>query len=91
VSRYPIYRDAAAQALFPEERVKDAYYYSLTKGERIRGKQLSAGNLADLAKEAKANLEDGYLPPDRFQRVCDFCEFDLVCHRGPRLDRKGEA
>jgi CRISPR/Cas system-associated exonuclease Cas4 (RecB family) len=78
------------QKLFPEEQVKDAYYYSLTKGERIRGKRLSAGELADLAEGAKASLEDGYLLPDRLQRDCAFCDFDLVCRRGPRLDRKGE-
>jgi CRISPR/Cas system-associated exonuclease Cas4 (RecB family) len=35
-------------------------------------------------------LEDGRLPPDVLQRVCAFCEFDLVCRRGPRLDRKGK-
>src|SRR5215204_7101725 len=84
----PIYREAAAPALFGEEHVKDAYYYSLTKGERIRGKPLATNELADVAEEARANLEDGYLPPDRLQRVCANCEFDLVCRRGPRLDRK---
>lgn len=86
----PIYREAAAPVLFPEEPVKDAYYYSLTKAKRIQGKQLSANALADVAEEAKANLEDGYLPPDILQTSCDFCDFDLVCRRGPRLDRKGE-
>jgi len=34
------------------------------------------------------SLEEGRLPPDVPQRVCAFCEFDLVCRRGPRLDRK---
>ncbi len=85
----PIYREAAAPVLFPGEHVRDAYYYSLTKAERIRGKSLSTGELADIAEEARVNLEDGYLPPDRLQRVCAFCEFDLVCRRGPRLGRKG--
>ena len=87
----PIYREAAAQALFPGERVKDAYYYSLTKAERIRGRPPSANELADIAEGARTNLEDGYLPPDRLQRACAFCDFDLVCRQGPRLGRKGEG
>jgi RecB family exonuclease len=85
----PIYREAAAPELFPGERVRDAYYYSLTKAERIRGKQLSVDELDNIAEEVRVNLEEGYLPPDRLQRVCAFCEFDLVCRRGPRLGRKG--
>jgi RecB family exonuclease len=85
----PIYREAAAPVLFPGERVRDAFYYSLTKGERIRGRPPGANELDDVAEGARANLEDGYLPPDRLQRACAFCEFDLVCRRGPRLDRKG--
>lgn len=52
----PIYREATAPVLFPKEQVKDAYYYSLNNAERIRGKQLSANALANVAEEAKANL-----------------------------------
>ncbi|MDP9474454.1 MAG: PD-(D/E)XK nuclease family protein [Actinomycetota bacterium] len=85
----PIYREAAAKALFPGERVKDAYYYSLAKAERIRGRPPSANELADVAEEARASLEDGHLPPDVLQRACAFCDFDLVCRRGPRLGHKG--
>ncbi len=86
----PIYREAAAQALFPGERVRDAYYYSLTKAERIRVRAPGANELADIAEGVRVNLEDGHLPPDRLQRACAFCDFDLVCRRGPRLGRKVE-
>ena len=68
--------------------MRDAYYYSLRRAERIRAKQLDLGVLDSLAEGMRSNLEAGYLPPDRLQRFCAFCEFDLVCRRGLRLDRK---
>ncbi len=83
-----VYREAAAPALFPGEPVQDAYYYSLRRAERIKAKEPSAEALESMAEEMKTNLEGGRLPPDVLQRVCSFCEFDLVCRRGPRLDRK---
>ncbi len=86
-----VYREAAAPSLFPGEPVRDAYYYSLSKAERIKAKGPDAAALEGMANEIRANLDAGYLPPDVLQRVCSFCEFDLVCRRGPRLDRKGAA
>ena len=83
-----VYREAAAEALFPGEQVRDAYYYSLRKAERIRAKEPSAEALGELAQGIRGALEGGHLPPDVLQRACAFCEFDLVCRRGPRLDRK---
>jgi RecB family exonuclease len=83
-----VYREAAAPALFPGEPVRDAYYYSLRRAERIKAKEPSAEVLESMAEGMKTNLEGGRLPPDVLQRVCSFCEFDLVCRRGPRLDRK---
>src|SRR5215207_7974466 len=83
-----VYREAAAPALFPGEPVQDAYYYSLRRAERIKAKEPSAEALESMAEGMKTNLEEGRLPPDVLQRVCSFCEFDLVCRRGPRLDRK---
>ncbi len=83
-----VYREAAAPALFPGEPVKDAYYYSLSKAERIKAKEPDADALEGLAEEIRESLDAGHLPPDVLQRTCAFCEFDLVCRRGPRLDRK---
>ena len=84
-----VYREAAAPALFPEEPVRDAYYYSLRRAERIKAKEPSSEVLESVAEEMWTNLEEGHLPPDVLQRACAFCEFDLVCRRGPRLERKG--
>ena len=86
-----VYREAAAAALFPGEPVRDAYYYSLRRAERIKAKEPGAEALAGMAEEISTNLEEGRLPPDVLQRPCAFCEFDLVCRRGPRLDRKEEV
>ncbi|MGH3148372.1 MAG: PD-(D/E)XK nuclease family protein [Rubrobacter sp.] len=86
-----VYREAAAPELFPEEPVVDAYYYSLRRAERVKTKEPDEETLEDLAEEMKERLDEGRLPPDVLQRACDFCEFDLVCRRGPRLDRKGLA
>ena len=84
-----VYREAAAEALFPGEQVRDAYYYSLRKAERIRAKEPSAEALERTGGgDEGPPSEEGRLPPDVLQRVCAFCEFDLVCRRGPRLDRK---
>jgi RecB family exonuclease len=85
-----VYREAAAEALFPGEQVRDAYYYSLRKAERIRAKEPTAEALGELAEGIRDALGTGRLPPDVLQRACAFCEFDLVCRRGPRLDRKEE-
>lgn len=84
-----VYREAAAPALFPEEPVRDAYYYSLRQAERIKSKEPDDETLAGMAEEVRTSLEAGRMTPDVLQRACAFCEFDLVCRRGPRLDRKG--
>lgn len=88
-----IYREAAAPALFPGETVKEAYYYSLRAGARVRAKKSDDETLDRLVEEIRANLEAGRLPPDSLERdplqsVCRWCAFDLVCRRGPRLERK---
>jgi hypothetical protein len=83
-----VYREAAAPELFPGEPVEDAYYYSLRHAERVKTKEPDEETLENLSQEMRDSLEEGHLPPDVLQRVCPFCEFDLVCRRGPRLDRK---
>jgi RecB family exonuclease len=88
-----IYREAAAEALFPGEKSRDAYYYSLRSGERIKGKQPDEEELEELAKGIHERLRSGHLPPDVLERdqlgrACAVCSFDLVCRRGARLGRK---
>jgi RecB family exonuclease len=88
-----IYREAAAEALFPGEKARDAYYYSLRGGERIKGKEPSEEELEELAEGIHERLRSGHLPPDVLERdalarACAVCSFDLVCRRGARLGRK---
>src|SRR5215207_10935708 len=64
-----VYREAAAPALFPGEPVRDAYYYSLRRAERIRTKEPTAEELNSMAEGMKNDLEEGRLPPDVLQRV----------------------
>jgi len=88
-----IYREAAAEALFPGEKSRDAYYYSLRAGERIKGKEPDEVKLEELAEGIHERLSLGRLPPDvlerdQLARACAVCAFDLVCRRGARLGRK---
>lgn len=94
----PIYRETAAPELAAGERVQSVYYYSLRRGERIKAPWPSDGELAAMAEEIKRKLSAGEFPPDApvkdpSQKACEYCSFDPVCRRGPRLSRKspGEA
>ena len=54
-----VYREAAAAALFPGEPVRDAYYYSLRKAERIKAKEPTAEALGELAEGMRDSPRGG--------------------------------
>lgn len=85
----PLYVQAAAPALYPNEPVQGARYYSLTKGRTLKVAKPDEG-LADFAERVKGMLRDGAyaVAPDKQLKACTYCEFDLVCRKGPRLSRK---
>ncbi|MEJ2668043.1 MAG: PD-(D/E)XK nuclease family protein, partial [Deinococcales bacterium] len=88
----PLYLEAAAPALFADERVAGAQYYSLTKADVIAEVRLDrelAGELDAFAARVRALLETGAYPvaPDLDFEACRFCDFDLVCRKGPRTER----
>ncbi|MGJ3253621.1 MAG: PD-(D/E)XK nuclease family protein [Elainellaceae cyanobacterium] len=87
-----IYKDVAAPALFPGERVTNAYYYSLTKGKKLKdlSKLPTQDELADVAERCQSHLNNGYFPvsPDTGRDACKYCAYDLVCRQGNRLSRK---
>ena len=95
----PIYREAAALELYPDASVTDAYYYSLTKGQKLTKKQPTEADLAQVASRCQQHLEQGHFPvmPDSPEKVaddrqaCKYCDFDLVCRQGNRLRRKAIA
>lgn len=95
----PIYREAAAPELYPDASVTNAYYYSLTKGQKLSKKQPTAADLAQVANRCQQHLEQGHFPvmPDSPEKsaderqACKYCDFDLVCRQGSRLRRKAIA
>jgi len=87
-----VYKESAAPVLFPEMPVVDAYYYSLTKGKKLKdlSKLPSDEELEAVAARCKGHLEQGNfsVAPDLESKACTYCSYDLVCRRGKRLDRK---
>ena len=86
----PLYVQAAAPALYPGESVVGAYYYSLKKAQTLAECPQDTTALAPLVEHLRRTLEYGEYPvrPDVDGKACDYCAFDAVCRRGPRLARK---
>ncbi|MEX2535220.1 MAG: PD-(D/E)XK nuclease family protein [Trueperaceae bacterium] len=85
-----IYREAAAAVLAPAEPVARSRYYSVKGAKDLRVTEPTEEELDRIAGLAKAAWRDGSYPvdPDLDAKVCEFCEFDLLCRKGPRLERK---
>jgi len=86
----PLYLQAAAPALFPGEAVAAAHYYSLTRARKLPAVRIDDEALTALAGEVETRLREGAYPvaPDVERNACHYCDFDLLCRRGPRLERK---
>ncbi|MGK7938195.1 MAG: PD-(D/E)XK nuclease family protein [Xenococcaceae cyanobacterium] len=78
----PLYMDAVEQS-FPNESIKTAAYYSLTKRKIIKRAKQNKEELAAFAEQVKSYLAQGYYPvePDIEQKACTYCSFDLVCRK----------
>lgn len=89
----PLYIHVAQTTLFPGESVDVAYYYSLTKGKTLYKSKPNPETLKAIAQKVKAHLKTGHYPvdPDIEQKACKYCDYDLVCRKGPRNSRKGGA
>ena len=86
----PLYRDIAA-ALYPEQSIADSQYFSLTKGKKLSVSSKSPQHELPAAIEfCKNALTTGSYPvqPDAKREACRYCDFDLMCRQGSRLDRK---
>jgi ATP-dependent helicase/DNAse subunit B len=86
----PLYVQAAAEVLFPDEDVAGASYYSLTKAKGLPDVKIDDEALEAFVERVKGHLEEGAYPvdPDAKGTVCTYCEFDLLCRNGPRVARK---
>lgn len=87
----PLYNHVVSTVLFPDEPIKEANYYLLTKRKKIRLEPLSEEEQQQIAAKIKTDLATGYYPvkPDVDQNACHFCGYDLVCRKGTRQSRKG--
>lgn len=85
-----LYRGAAAPALFPDEPVADAYYFSLNKAAIIDRPTTSDDDVTAVIDRVKAAMTAGdfRVDPDNAETACQYCAFDPLCRRGPRLGRK---
>ena len=67
--------------------------YSLTKAKVIAEATINEGELRALVERVQGHLEAGAYPvdPDLEQDACGYCDFDLVCRMGPRIERKRQG
>lgn len=90
----PLYIHVISSSVFSGEPIAEAYYYSISKSKIIRK---SVGGdapvLAAFVDRIKGYLRDGRFPvePDAERNACTYCDYDLVCRKGARLERKGAA
>lgn len=86
----PLYLQAAAPELYPDETVANAQYYSLTKGATIANADVNDDELLRLSEQVKTCLAEGHFPvdPDPQEGACTYCPYDSLCRKGPRLARK---
>lgn len=87
----PIYSQVALKHLYPGGKLGRSAYYSLTKGKVLKevGSEYPA-ELDEFAGRIKKMLADGNfaVDPDVNGDACKYCSFDLVCRKGPRIERK---
>lgn len=88
----PLYAHVVSAALFDGEQVAAAYYYSLSKSRVI--KRSVGGDPAPIAEfvgRIKTYLQEGRFPvePDAERTACEYCDYDIACRKGARVERKG--
>jgi RecB family exonuclease len=87
----PIYTESAGASLFPGEEVSGRYY-SLNKGQNLKEPGSWAGEeqRRRFATSLRERLRSGRfaVEPDVEGKACTYCEFDPICRKGPRLERK---
>lgn len=87
----PLYSNVALKKLYPEGTLGDSIYYSLVKGKVLRKeKEDDFEKLEALAGRIRFTLAGGNfaVDPDKDEYACTYCQYDQVCRKGPRLERK---
>lgn len=88
----PLYSNVALRHLYPEGELGNSVYYSLTKGKKLRSeKPDDLEKLETLIDRLKLSMESGNyaVAPDIDEDACKYCNYDLLCRKGSRLERKG--
>ncbi len=88
----PLYSNVALRQLYPDGKLGNSIYYSLTKGKKLRSeKPGDFEKLEELIDKLKLAMESGNyaVDPDIDEGACTYCEYELLCRKGPRLERKG--
>jgi RecB family exonuclease len=85
----PVYREATGQ-LAPGEPVTRALYYSVTKAKELKAAEAPDEELGRIAGRIREAWREGAYPvdPDLDEAACRYCQFDPLCRRGPRIERK---
>lgn len=88
----PLYMEAAAPVLHPDEPVDTAYYYSLTKGKVLKKAHVNEEELQVFVDRVKHALANGAFPvnPDAPEVACTYCDYKPACRTGPRVARKAQ-
>jgi ATP-dependent helicase/DNAse subunit B len=83
----PIYSTVALPTLYPNEPVAAGGFFSIKDSKLTRGKEV---DLKAIIRKLLALVDRGEfaVDPDVKQDACEFCEFDIVCRRGPRNLKK---
>lgn len=93
----PLYLKSAVPSLTDlsgGEQGIGGWYYSLTKGKKLREVDLEQEEeLEKFAERVKKMLADGdfSVDPDKQRNACTYCDFSAVCRYGSRIERKREV
>ena len=84
----PLYQEVAAPQIVPGEPVAAAVYLSLRKMGEVKAQPPLPAELEDLFTRLRASLRAGFFPVEPHDDVCRRCDLELVCRKGPHLERK---
>jgi ATP-dependent helicase/DNAse subunit B len=82
----PLYSTVALPKLYPGAKTAGRFFH-LSDPKKTEAKLI---DLVEFVSRIKTILDTGNfaVEPDRLGKACEYCEYDVVCRVGPRLDRR---
>ena len=82
----PLYSTVALPRLYPEA-VTSGRFFHLSDPKKTEAKLI---DLVGFVSRIKTILDTGNfaVEPDHLGKACEYCEFDVVCRVGQRLERR---